>query len=235
MSSPKEENRKDKGGSPNPAPAPSGHESAGVFDGDLAGGNLDKVRNILCGAQSRDFERRFARLEESLTKETAEIRTEMRGRFDALEGFVKREFDSLGDRLKAEQAERGVAVRDLTGQLKDTSRSFTDKLKTEQNDRAEAHAELSADLRSTASGIDRRIAQLDEQVSKANRELRDQLQEQGRRLSDEVRGKSEEIWAALAKAVQELRHDKTDRAALAALLTEVAMRLNDEFKLPTGE
>ena len=41
--------------------------------------------------------------------------------------------------------------------------------------------------------------------------------------------------AALAKAVQELRSDKTDRSALAALLTEVAMRLNDEFKLPSGE
>jgi hypothetical protein len=235
MSSPKEENRKDKGGQPNAAPAPSGHEGAGVFDGDLAGGNLDKVRNILFGAQTRDFERRFSRIEESLAKETAEIRAEMRGRFDALEGLVKREFDSLGDRVKAEQAERGVAVRDLTSQLKDASKSFNDKIKVEQNDRAEAHSELSAELRSTASGIDRRIAQLDEQTSKAGRELRDQLQEPGRRLSDDLRGKSEEIWAALAKAVQELRHDKTDRAALAALLTEVAMRLNDEFKLPTGE
>lgn len=235
MSSPKEENRKDKGGQPNAAPAASGHEGAGIFDGDLAGGNLDKVRNILFGAQTRDFERRFSRLEETLTKETAEIRAEMRGRFDALEGFVKREFDTLGDRLKAEQSERGVAVRDLTSQLKDTSKSFNDKLKVEQSDRAEAQTELSAELRSTASGIDRRIAQLDEQTSKANRELRDQLQEQGRRMSDDLRGKSEEIWAALAKAVQELRHDKTDRAALAALLTEVAMRLNDEFKLPTGE
>jgi hypothetical protein len=235
MSSPKEENKKDKGGQPQVAAAAGVNEGPGVFDGDLAGGNLDKVRNILFGAQTRDFERRFARIEESLSKETAEIRAEMRGRFDALEGFVKREFDTLGDRLKAEEAERGVAMRDLSGQLKDTSKAFNEKLKAEQSERFDAHNDLSAELRSTANGIDRRIAQLDEQVSKAQRELRDQLQEQGRRLSDDLRGKSEEIWAALAKAVQELRHDKTDRAALAALLTEVAMRLNDEFKLPTGE
>jgi DNA anti-recombination protein RmuC len=235
MSSPKEENRKEKGANAQPAAPPSGQEGAGVFDGDLAGGNLDKVRNILFGAQSRDFERRFGRLEEALAKETSEIRAEMRGRFDALEGHVKRELESLADRLKAEEAERNVAMREVTGQVRDTAKAFNEKLKAEQSERSDALNELSSELRTTANGIDRRVAQLDEQMSRANRELRDQLQEQGRRHSDELRGKSEELWAALAKAIQELRRDKTDRAALAALLTEVAMRLNDEFKLPTGE
>ena len=39
----------------------------------------------------------------------------------------------------------------------------------------------------------------------------------------------------LARETKELRFEKTDRSALASLLTEMAMRLNDEFKLPLPE
>jgi len=41
-----------------------------------------------------------------------------------------------------------------------------------------------------------------------------------------------EIAATLDRRFQELRKDKTDRAALATLLQEVALRLNDEFQVP---
>jgi len=41
-----------------------------------------------------------------------------------------------------------------------------------------------------------------------------------------------ELSAALARSDQDLRGDKVGRADLAALLTEVAMRLNGEFDLP---
>ena len=46
---------------------------------------------------------------------------------------------------------------------------------------------------------------------------------------------ADEVLARLARESQELRSDKTDRAALAALLTEMAMRLNDDFRLPAAE
>ena len=39
----------------------------------------------------------------------------------------------------------------------------------------------------------------------------------------------------LAREVAELSRDKTDRSALAALFSEVALRLNDEFKIPGDE
>lgn len=231
MSSPQEEFEQQD---PN-ASAPANADASAAIEADLSGGNLDKIRSILFGAQSREFERRFSKLDESLARETADIRHEMRSRMDALEATMRRELEALGDRLKAEEHERTANVRDMTAQLKETNRSLSDKIKSEQSDRADALTELSGELQSTASAIDRRIGQLDDQTTKASRELRDQLAEQGRRASEDLRNKSEEIWAALSKAVQELRHEKTDRAALAALLTEVAMRLNDEFKLPSGE
>ena len=233
MSSAQEENRKPKGERA-PAAPPASNETLSI-EADLAGGNLDKIRNILFGAQSREMERRFSRIEETLTREASDIRDEMRGRFDKLEANIRHEMERLGDRLKAEENERTVAVRDLGSQLKDTSKAHIEKLKAEHGERVEALNELTGELRNTANAIERRIGALDDQTSKADRELRDQLGDASRRLSDDLRNKSEEIWAALAKAVQELRNDKTDRSALAALLTEVAMRLNDEFKLPSGE
>lgn len=234
MSSAQEDNRKSDGESA-PAATPAVPEPNNMEVDLVSGGNLDKIRTILFGAQSREFDRRFSRIEEAITRETADIREEMRGRFDKLEAHIKREFDTVGDRLKSEETERSAAVRDLTAQLKDTTRTLNDKIKSEHSERNDAFNELSTELRNTANAIDRRIGALDEQTARANRELRDQLAEQGKRLSDELRGKSEELWSALAKAVHELRNDKTDRTALAALLTEVAMRLNDEFKLPSGE
>ena len=48
-----------------------------------AGGNLDKVRDLLFGGQMRDYDRKFARLEERLVKETAES---ARGREEAARG-----------------------------------------------------------------------------------------------------------------------------------------------------
>ena len=41
--------------------------------------------------------------------------------------------------------------------------------------------------------------------------------------------------AALGREAQQLRTDKADRANLAALLTEMALRLTGDFDLPDGE
>lgn len=232
MSAPQEDNR---GHESAESTAPAQNEIS-PLEGELApGGNLDKIRTILFGAQSREYDRRFARLEERFAKEASDIRDEMRRRFDSIESTLKREFESLDDRLRAEESERSASVRDVTAQMKDTTRSLQDRIKTEQTERNDAFKELSSELHNAASGFDRRITQLGEQSSKAQRELREAISEQSARLSDEFRGKNEELWAALAKSVQELRTDKTDRATLAAMLSELAMRLNDEFKFSTDE
>jgi hypothetical protein len=232
MSSPQEEHR-----DPNEQQSSQGTASAPLTsEGELIpGGNLDKVRNILFGAQARDYERRFARLEERFSKETGDLRDDMRRRFDALEATLKREIEELGDRIRSERNEREISVRDVSGQLKETTRQLQDRIKAEQNDRSDALGELAGELRNTANGIERRISHLDEQSSKANRELRDMANEQARKLAEQLHQKTEELWAALSKASGELRSEKTDRASLAALFTEVAMRLNDDFKLPSDE
>lgn len=176
-------------------------------DAELAGGgNIDKIRDILFGVQMRDYEKRFARLEERLIKEAADLRDETRKRFDALELYIKQEFESLTERLTVEQNTRGEAVETLSQGIKDTARTF-----------------------------EKRAAQMDELSSKSQRELRQQILDQSKSLNDEIRQKYEELTAALQREAADLRTDKTDRSALAALFTEVAMRLNNDFKIPGAE
>ncbi len=172
----------------------------------LGSGNLDPVREILFGAQSRGLEKRLARLEEEVPKRLAEIREELRRGVANLEAYARAEIDSLNDRLRAEGRERETA-----GQ------------------------EAGARLEEMVKGLRREAAQLEERSTGAQREIRQQLLDQGKRLDEEIQRRSEELVAALTRAVDELRSEKADRKIVASILHEVAMRLNDELSLPFPE
>ena len=81
-----------------PSPVPSEDSRSQVLRG--GAGNVDKIRDILFGSQMRDYEARFARLEETLVKETMEIRETNRRRFDQLETYIKREFETVQSRFQ---------------------------------------------------------------------------------------------------------------------------------------
>jgi hypothetical protein len=62
-----------------------------------AAGNVDKIRDILFGSQMRDYEKKFARVEERPARETGELREEIRRRFASLEAYMKNELTALAD------------------------------------------------------------------------------------------------------------------------------------------
>jgi len=166
-------------------------------------GNIDKIREILFGGHMRDYDRRFSRVEEQLIKESLELREDTRKRFEALEAFVKAEFAALTDRLQAEQRNRDDAVSGLWRGINESSQALSTKLGEAQEHTLRAHSQL-----------------------------RQQILSQSQDLSDEMRRKQDEITALIQREVADLNHGKTDRSSLATLLTEMAMRLNNELKLP---
>lgn len=174
--------------------------------GDQGPGNVDKIRDILFGSQMRDYEIRFSRLEEGLRKESSDLRESTRKRLDTLESYVKNELESLQSRLRSEREERSDAL-----------------------------GRVSDELKSTAAALTRKIGDAGDQSAEGLRDLRKELLQQSNDLNEEIRAKTGELAALLESRVQELRNDKTDRAALASLLTEVAMRLTDEFRIPATE
>lgn len=168
-------------------------------------GNIDKIREILFGGHMRDYDRRFSRVEEQLVKDSLELREDTRKRFEALEAFVKAEFAALTDRLQAEQRTRDDAVSGLWRGVHESSQALSAKLGEAQ-----------------------------EQTARAHTELRQQILSQSKDLNDEMRRKQDEVTALIQREVADLNHGKTDRSSLATLLTEMAMRLNNDLKLPVA-
>jgi hypothetical protein len=187
---------------------PNNDSSEGMNNVQLSGrdlpgvGNLNRVRDILFGAEMREYEKKFVRLEERLLKVSIELKDETRKSLDSLETYVKRELEALVERFKTEQNERTSATEDLTRELRETGKS-----------------------------LEKKIYQVDDQATRNHRDLRQQLLDQAKGLTDEMRQKSTEFSAKLDQAVYELRAAKIDRYTLASLLTEVALQLSSEAKI----
>ena len=78
--------------------------------GDQGAGNIDKIRDILFGSNMRDYELRFAHLEEALKKESADLRDSTRRHLESLESFVHKELAALEARLNTERDERSASA-----------------------------------------------------------------------------------------------------------------------------
>ncbi len=83
-------------------------------------GNIDKVRDILFGSIMRDYEQRFARLEDALMKDSLDLRESTRRRLEALEAFVHQELIALEARLNTEREEREQSRSSLATELTST-------------------------------------------------------------------------------------------------------------------
>ena len=168
-------------------------------------GNVDKIREILFGGQMRDYDKRFSRLEERLLKESTELREDSRKRFEALEMFVHKEFAALAGRLQSEQQNREGSVQTVSRELQEAIRS-----------------------------LDGKLTQFSNQTTETQHDLRQQLLEQSKNLNEEIRRKYDDVSATLEREFAELNNDKADRSALSSLFTELALRLNNDFKIPGG-
>lgn len=172
-------------------------------------GNIDKIRDILFGVQVRDFELRFSKLEEKFGKEVEGLRIETREKLDKLnklEEFLSKEFNTLTDKIYEEQDLRGDAIRKLSDEMQNAARE-----------------------------LEKQITNLAETTTKNESDIRTQILDQSRTIIDSIQKKQDDVMALMERETKELRDDKTDRAALAELFAEMAMRLNGEFKIPDSE
>src|SRR5271156_2334120 len=87
-------------------------------------GNIDKIRDILFGSNMRDYEQRFARLEEALKKESSDLRETTRRHLETLEAFVHKELAALEVRLNTERDERSESHSRLGAELSAASTSI---------------------------------------------------------------------------------------------------------------
>ncbi|MBX3237580.1 MAG: hypothetical protein KF814_15640 [Nitrospiraceae bacterium] len=175
------------------ADGPSGGEPASEVQ------SLDKIRDILFGAQVRDHERRFARLETQLLAEAAQLRTDLKQRFTALEQYIRNEVDGLTARLQSEQQSRTSSIH-----------------------------QVSADLQNLAEALRVSAASLQERGEQADSQIRQELQAEANALKESFVQRHTELSATMESAVERLSAQKTDRASLAALFQELSIKLSDD-------
>ena len=163
-------------------------------------GNVDKIRDIIFGNQMRDYDKRFAHLEERILQEIRDLRDETKNRLDTMQSYIQKEIDSLSNRLNTEQKLRTESLEKVTNEFKVEAKAISES-----------------------------IERLEDQKSQDSRDLRQQLLEQSKSFSNEISKKHEESSAALDRSFQQLRADKVDRSTFSELLMEMAVRMSDDL------
>ncbi len=86
-----------------------------------ADGNVEQIREILFGGQMRDYERRFADLEERLTRNVEQISQSFENRLEQLDDFAKRELEKFSALLEQERSAREQGSEQGAKELHDLS------------------------------------------------------------------------------------------------------------------
>ncbi len=183
-----------------------GVAASGQTDTASAAGNVDRIREILFGTQMREYGERFQHIEERLSRETETLKAEVRRRLDSLEAYARQEAEASADRLKTERSERTASVDRV-------SRDAADSLRT----------------------LEKRVTQLDEQISKDLRELRQSVIDRQQRLLDELTHSAKAVEELHNRRLEDLRASAVDRLTFSNLLTELSLRIRGELCLPGVE
>ncbi|MBT8136472.1 MAG: hypothetical protein KJO54_05605 [Gammaproteobacteria bacterium] len=166
--------------------------------------NVDKIREILFGGQMRDYQHRFDELESNISAASENLRNDLANRIESLEGFVRRELELLGERMINDRRERVEERENNAAELQDMRRRFEESL-----------------------------TRLDEQTAGETRAIRSALQEKSLELVQVIQQSRDEFNSMLSRQANQLEDRKVSREDLAALLSEVALRLNRELDLPS--
>ncbi len=161
--------------------------------------SLDKVRDILFGAQTREFERRFALLEADLLRKTAEARAAAEQRLEALEAQLRQDVEQLTDRIQSEHQARTQTINAVTTELQSLTRQLDDK-----------------------------ITELGQHSTQAQEDLRQQLVDEAKLLSNQLEQQSDDLQAALNHEVEQLDKRKLNRSDIAQMFSEMAKRFLGE-------
>jgi len=182
-----------------PEPAVSKNIKSGMGNELAEVGNMDKIRDILFGNQAKDYEKRFLAMENRLAQEAGELKVELLKRIDALEVYIKQEIKDINGRIKKESTER-----------------------------AEAHETIQNELKQGVDALNKKVVIGEETLAKKSTELRDQILEQSKQLSEEIVSKHDNSAKNLKQISQELDDAKVNRSDLSGFFLDLAMRLSND-------
>jgi thymidylate synthase len=152
--------------------------------------NLEKIRDILVGSQMREVEKRFAHLEDLLTKLSYDLREDLNKSLTSLETSFKKEIESLNDRFLTELNEVKTlslelkALRDFSWQkwnqleeqgtknLGELSRALSEEIRQKHQELTEVVERVVQDLHSNKTDRASLAALFNEVATRLNTEAR---------------------------------------------------------------
>lgn len=179
-------------------PEPSGKDqpSDAVATAPQGLDDLNKIRDILFGAQVAEQTQRATRLEETIARMGAELSREMDLRFQSLEASLTKH------------------VADLTA-----------KLSREEESRLGALAAARQEMTELGRSLSGATALLGEHTKQEQADVRRSLTEQHDALLKELHQRNDALTTKMEHALAELRSEKVTRATLAELFVKSAQSL----------
>ncbi len=158
--------------------------------------DLEKIRDILFGAERRESERKLAEFEKRLEAQAVQADLELQRHMEAFEEQIKAEVHSIANEISANQ------------------RKSADNLET-----------LARELRASMNEIEQQVRSLTAKTSAAEQELRQELGQQVSNLTSSLRNSVDELDANVERKVQDLRVNSVDWSGLAVTLRDLASQV----------
>ncbi len=157
---------------------------------------IEKIRDLIFGAEMEAYEREFDRLEAVVRTGHEQIRAEMEERVKSLEALVVKEVAGVHEKLVDEKRARDDWQAVIRSDIDRSSQEYQGKLESAQSESA-----------------------------KGAQALAEQIRDETTRLEKLLDEKTAALSSVVDAAVGELRISKVDRQALAETLTNLATRL----------
>ena len=183
-------------------------------------GNIDQIRDIIFGAQLREYDNRFDKIDSDLSMMQQDMQARIEQVKTVLSAEMKAAVESLEKKVKSLTSNTQEESADLRQQIDRVNRKFSSNMEA-----------------------------LDEAIDNQTSSLRDELGQTRDRLSEETRTLKTQVFEELDRRFSMLRDVKVSRDDMAEILFGLGMRpkgtefvpelkgvadnnLNNEFLLP---
>ncbi|MEG4281975.1 hypothetical protein QUB68_02515 [Microcoleus sp. A006_D1] len=166
-------------------------------------GNIDQIRDIIFGAQLREYDNRFDKIDSEISM----MQQDMQARIEQVKTVLSTEMraavDSFEKKVKSLTLNTQEESADLRQQIDRVNRKFSSSMEA-----------------------------LDEAIDNQTSSLRDELSQTRERLSEETRTLKTQVFEELDRRFSMLRDVKVSRDDMAEILFELGMRLKGTEFVP---
>lgn len=166
-------------------------------------GNIDQIRDIIFGAQLREYDNRFDKIESDLTILQQDIQTRLEQVKSVLTTELRAAFESVEKKFKSLSTTTQEESADMRQQIDRMNRKFSTSIES-----------------------------LDEAIDSQTTSIRSDFSQSRDQLQEEIRSLKTQVLEELDRRFSVLREVKVSRDDMAEILFELGMRLKGSEFVP---